>query len=251
MPDPPRVVSLHRYPIKSMAGEEITHLEVDQRGSVGDRLWSVRTSNGKIASGKNSRRFAAVPKLLELRAERRDGTVLIKFPDGSSCTVASPDASPRLSGFVGQPVNLATETEVSHFDDGPLSVIGSASVLALAHERNQPLDCARFRPNVVVETSEPFEEDSWVGHRLQIGTAALSVTMKSPRCVMIDMKTADLPAQPGNLKAIGRVNGANLGVIAEVVVPGTIRVGDAVHILSPHRNSAEEQQRQAPQSRRQ
>jgi MOSC domain-containing protein len=229
----PRVVSLHRYPIKSMVGHEVTSLNVDHRGVVGDRLWSARTSDGKIASGKNSRRFAAVPKLLELRAEQQDDTLVITFPDGSSYTAASTDAGARVSEFVGQPMTLAMETEVSHFDDGPLSLIGTASVLALAHERNQPLDCARFRPNVVVETSEPFEEDSWVGHRLQIGTTVLSVTMRSPRCVMIDMETADLPAQKGNLKAIGRLNGANLGVIAQVAALGVIRLGDAIHILGP------------------
>jgi uncharacterized protein YcbX len=194
-------------------------------------VWSVRTSDGKIASGKNSRRFAAVPKLLELRAEQQDDTVVITFPDGSSCTTASTDAGARVSEFVGQPVSLAMETEVSHFDDGPLSLIATASVLALAHERNQPLDCARFRPNVVVEISEAFAEESWVGHRLRIGTAVLSVTMRSPRCVMIDMKTANLPTQPGNLKTLGRVNGANLGVIAQVMAPGAINVGDAVDIL--------------------
>jgi MOSC domain-containing protein len=228
----PRVVSLHRYPIKSMVGEEVTSLHVDHRGGIGDRVWSVRTSNGKIASGKNSRRFAAVPKLLELRAEQQHDTLVITFPDGSSCT-ASTDAGARVGEFVGQPVTLAMETEVSHFDDGPLSLIGTASVRALAQQRNQPLDCARFRPNVVVETSEAFEEESWVGHRLQIGTAVLSVTMRSPRCVMIDMKTADLPTQPGNLKSLGRVNGANLGVIAQVVAPGAMNVGDSVDILGP------------------
>jgi hypothetical protein len=45
---------------------------------------------------------------------------------------------------------------------------------------------------------------------------------------MIDAATADLPAQQGNLLAIGRLNGAHLGVIASVVVPGTITAGDDV-----------------------
>jgi uncharacterized protein YcbX len=233
VPHVARVASLHRYPVKSMVGEQVTRLEIDQRGSLGDRLWSVRTSDGKIGSGKNSRRFAAVPKLLELRAQQRDGKVVITFPDGSSCAIGSADADVRLSEYLGQPVHLASERDVSHFDDGPVSLIGTASVRSLANERNQPLDCARFRPNVVVNTSAPFEEDRWVGHRLQVGTAELSITMKSPRCVMIDMKTADLPPQHGNLKTLGRVNGANLGVIAHVLGAGTISVGDTLRILGP------------------
>jgi uncharacterized protein YcbX len=229
MPNP-RVMSLHRYPVKSMVGEEVARLEVDERGSVGDRLWSIRTSSAKIGSGKNSRRFQAVPAILELRAQERDGTVLITLPDGTTCTTTSGDASEELSRYLGQPVTLARETDVSHFDDGPVSLIGSASVAAIARERGEQLDPSRFRPNVLLETIEPFLEEGWVGRQVEIGTAVLSITMASPRCAMVDMKTADLPEQPGNLKTIGRVNQANLGIIAHVMEPGEIHVGDTVKV---------------------
>jgi hypothetical protein len=43
---------------------------------------------------------------------------------------------------------------------------------------------------------------------------------------MVDMGTADLPAQPGNLAATGRLNNACLGVIATVLTPGAALVGD-------------------------
>lgn len=77
--------SLHRFPVKSMSGEERNHLDVDARGCVGDRVWSVRTADGKIGSGKNTRRFAAVPGLLELRAEERNEACL-----GVIATVETP-----------------------------------------------------------------------------------------------------------------------------------------------------------------
>jgi hypothetical protein len=44
------------------------------------------------------------------------------------------------------------------------------------------------------------------------------------------MATADLPDQPGNLTAIGRINNACLGVIAKVTTPGTISLGDELTI---------------------
>ena len=226
----PRVVSLHRYPIKSMLGEEVTHLDVDERGCVGDRLWTLRTSGDRIASGKNSSRFAALPRVLELRAEKRNGTVVITFPDGSTCTTGAPDASDRLSSYLEEPVTLAMESDVSHFDDGPISLIGLASVSAVAQEQGEDVDPARFRANIVLDTSGPFLEDRWVGRELQVGTAVLSVIMSSPRCVMVDMKTANLPAQPGNLSTLGRINRAHLGVIARVLEAGTIRAGDSVEI---------------------
>jgi uncharacterized protein YcbX len=224
--DAPRVVALHRYPVKSMLGEQVTRLDVDERGCAGDRLWSVRTAANKIGSGKNSRRFAAVIGLLELRAQVCAGHVVVTFPDGSTCSTDAADAADRLSRCLGQPVTFATETEVSHFDDGPVSLLGLASVAAVARARGEPVDPARFRANVVLDTSTTFVEDSWIGRRLHVGTVVLQVTMASPRCVMVDMKTADLPEQHGNLKATGRINNARLGVIATVVVPGTVSVGD-------------------------
>jgi uncharacterized protein YcbX len=231
VPRPPRVVSLYRYPVKSLTGESVTRLEVDQRGCVGDRQWSVRTEAGKIGSGKNSQRFAAIPGLLDVRAFERDGRVAVTFPDGSSCFVDDAEAAARLSQYVGQPVSFASETSVSHFDDGPISLIGQASVDAVTEEQQDEVDPARFRANIHLATAAgPFVEDAWLGRQLRIGTATVQVEMTSPRCVMVNMATADLPAQPGNLTAIGRINNACLGVIAKVMTPGVISLGDELTI---------------------
>jgi uncharacterized protein YcbX len=226
VPASPHVMSLYRYPVKSLTGEAVAHLEIDQRGCVGDRQWSVRTESDKIGSGKNSQRFAAIRGLLDVRAFERDGRVAVTFPDGSSCFVDDVEAATRLSQYVGQPVSFASETSVSHFDDGPVSLIGRASVDAVTEEQQNEVDHRRFRANVHLSTTGPFVEDSWLGRRLQIGTTVVQVEMTSPRCVMVNMATADLPDQPGNLTAIGRINNACLGVIATVITPGVISVGD-------------------------
>jgi uncharacterized protein YcbX len=225
-----RVATLQRFPVKSVTGEQREFLDVDERGVVGDRVWSIRTAGGKIGSGKNTRRFAAVPGLLEVRASGYEGDVVLTLPDGTGGRVDDPETAALLSGHLGQPVTLARESDVSHFDDGPISLAGSASVEALGRERGQMVDPARFRANILLDTDEPFVEDSWIGGSVSIGTAALRVSLPSPRCVMIDMRTADLPGQHGNLTAIGRLNGACLGVIASVERPGRISVGDTVRL---------------------
>jgi uncharacterized protein YcbX len=225
------VRTLHRYPVKSLLGEDLPALAIDERGVVGDRLWSVRTPEGKIGSGKNSNRFAAVLGLLDLRATVRNGSALVSFPDGAEAAVDDPAAAELLSRHLVRPLSFAREGEVMHFDDGPVSLIGAASVQALERERGTEVAPSRFRPNLVLETDEAFVEDGWVGGRIGVGEVELEVVMTSPRCVMVDMKTADLPEQHGNLLALGRVNAACLGVIASVVRPGTIRVGDPVSVL--------------------
>ena len=41
-----RVLELWRYPVKSLSGETLTNALLDERGLVGDRLWSVRDPDG-------------------------------------------------------------------------------------------------------------------------------------------------------------------------------------------------------------
>jgi len=223
-----RVAALHRYPVKSLAGESVDELACDERGVVGDRFWSVRTESDKIGSGKNTRRFAAVDGLLLIRARLAGDRIELIFPDGRRCHVDDADAAPWLSAHAGQPVSLARETSITHHDDGPVSLLGIASVDALAAETGADVDPARFRANVMLADTLAMAEDDLVGRRVTVGSAVFEVTMRSTRCVMIDMATADLPAQHGNLLGVGRLNETCLGVIATVVQPGRVRVGDVV-----------------------
>lgn len=228
--DQPRVASLHRYPVKSLLGEDLPSLDIDVRGVVGDRAWSVRTAKGKLGSGKSTTRFEAVLGLLHLRAAMTGGGVVVTLPSGETCDITTPQAADVVSRQIGQPLTFVREESVSHFDDGPISVIGLASVQALADARGEPVDPARFRANIRLETTTAFVEDEWIGRQVTIGSAVLEVVLPSPRCVMINMSSADLPEQPGNLAAIGRLHDQCLGVIARVVKPGRVSVGDVLSV---------------------
>jgi uncharacterized protein len=226
-----RVASPHRYPVKSLLGEPLPALDLDARGVVGDRFWSVRTAAGKLGSGKATTRFEAVAGLLDVRASAEGSGVVVAFPDGERYDVTDPRASEHLSRHIGQPLTFVPEREVDHFDDGPVSLIGLASVRALSDARGVPVDPGRFRANIRLDTEEPFAEDEWIGRRVAVGTAVLEVVLPSPRCVMINMSSADLPEQPGNLAALGRLHDQCLGVIAKVLTPGRISTGDELIVL--------------------
>ncbi len=48
------IVSLWRYPVKSMMGEELNAAQVTKGGLLGDRAYAlIDTSDGKVASAKN------------------------------------------------------------------------------------------------------------------------------------------------------------------------------------------------------
>jgi uncharacterized protein YcbX len=97
------VVSLWRYPVKSMMGEELNASEVGERGLLGDRAYAlVDSSDGRVASAKNPRKW---PRMFEFRAAFDDAPhrgaqmppVRITMPDGTSLTSDSTDLHESLS----------------------------------------------------------------------------------------------------------------------------------------------------------
>ena len=106
------VVSMWRYPVKSMMGEELNAAEVTERGILGDRAYAlVDTSDRRVASAKNPRKW---PQLFDFRAAfvdtpRAGGKVppvRITLPDGTVVTSEDGDLNPILSRALNRQVIL-------------------------------------------------------------------------------------------------------------------------------------------------
>jgi MOSC domain-containing protein len=249
------VEQIWRYPVKSLRGERLRACRINERGVAGDRLWAVRDpASGKIGSGKNSRRFRCFPgpALLELASRYPDADAegnldedeppYVIGTDGRQYSVLDGSADLFIQRFTGVPtLRVSRETDVDHFDDGPVSLLGTATLRWV--EENLPgtaVDARRFRPNFVVRTQEPFAEESWVGRTLRFGAknglaggAELAVEMVLPRCVMITTAQADLPHAPEVLKLVGTRadQPVKLAIAAKVARPGAVSVGDRVHLI--------------------
>jgi uncharacterized protein YcbX len=113
------VVSLWRYPVKSMMGEELNAAEITERGLLGDRAYAlVDSSDGKVASAKNPRKW---PGIFGFRAAfvdpPRAGTavpaVRITLPDGTVVSSEQSDVNQILSRALEREVTLET-TERGH-----------------------------------------------------------------------------------------------------------------------------------------
>lgn len=86
---------------------------------------------------------------------------------------------------------------VTSFSDGyPYLVIGTASLDELNRRMASPIGMDRFRPNFVVETERPFEEDEWRNYR--IGELPFEHVKPCSRCVFttIDQETGTRSAEP-------------------------------------------------------
>ncbi len=261
-------VSLWRYPVKSMMGEELNAADVTERGLAGDRAYAlVDSASGKVASAKHPRKWGRLfdcraAYVEPLEANRALPSVRIALPDGALVTSDQPDADRILSDLLGRAVNLRMPTPnaptleeywpdldgLAHRDtvtDEPMP-LDTFFDLAVIHllttatmDRLRELypqgrfEVRRFRPNIVVAPAaeKGFVEDAWVGRTLAIGAQVrLSVTGPCPRCVMTTLPQGDLPADPGILRTIARHNQVNVGVYAAVLRGGRIHRGDPVRL---------------------
>jgi len=263
------VVSLWRYPVKSMMGEELNASYVSDRGLLGDRAYAlVDQITGKVASAKNPRKWG---RLFDFRASFVDPpkiggkipAVRITLPDGRLTLSDKPEASSLLSEALSAQIRLMTSSlekpsyeeywpdieglanrekvteelmpPQTFFDLATIHVLTTATIDRLRELYPQGrFEVRRFRPNVVVEPSpavKEFVENAWVHRTLAIGEEVrLKVTGPCTRCVMTTLAQGDLPRDLGILRAAARYNQVNVGVYASVQHGGNIKRGDHVWV---------------------
>lgn len=237
------VEQVWRYPVKSVGGERIGASWADDGGLLGDRVWAVQDHDGKLGSGKNTRRFRRMGGLLELGARyvaepspARVDPPVITGPGDVAYPVASGEADTFLRHVTGLPhVRVRHDTGIKHFDEVPFSLVGTATIGWLAAQLpGVPIDARRLRPNLVVRTTEPFAEESWLGRRVQIGTGDDAVRAIFewiiPRCVMVGMRQPGLAESSDVLRCIAQREDQPLGMAigGRITRAGMVRAGDIV-----------------------
>ncbi len=114
------VRSIHRFPVKSMCGEDLERALVGADGLAGDRAFALRDEAAReIRGGKR------LPKLLLCAARYREeptrgglSHASITLPDGGATGTDDPEVSRRLSAFLGREVTLcprAPASDLAHY----------------------------------------------------------------------------------------------------------------------------------------
>lgn len=227
------VARIRRYPVKSMGGEDVATVTLDERGVLWDRWYAVVDADGFLASGKDTRRFRRRDGVFDYSARTTEQQGVIVSGRGGSWSVGDPALDAALSERMGVPVRVLPEREVQHQDTGPLSLVGTATLAWCAENWGIDADSRRLRVNLVVETDTPFVEETWVGSTVMLGATAVRVTERLPRCRMVDIDQDGAVAQGRWLTPLGRERDTCLAVCAEVLLGGQLRVGDPVSLVAP------------------
>ncbi len=162
------------------------------------------------------------------RADRWFSTAL-----GRPCRlVFMPDTTHRTV----DPAYARHHDSVSFADGYPYLLIGQASVDDLNQRLPEPIDLLRFRPNIVVSGSTPYDEDAW--SHFQIDGLNLYGVKPCARCVMttIDPATGRPGKEPLRTLATYRrwehkiLFGQN--VLVDPGTTGVLRVGQPLTVLN-------------------
>ena len=268
--DTGKIVSIWRYPVKSMLGEELNSSYITERGLVGDRAYAlVDKETGKVVSAKNPRKweklfdfrsvFMDIPEVAEnippVRITLPDGTLIVSNQDEDidytlskalgrdvrlmRANLDNPSYEeywPNIDGLARRDkVTDETMPSRTFFDIAVIHILTTSTINRLRELYPEGrFEVRRFRPNIVVEsTSEEkdFIENLWIGKKIRIGKdIVLSVNGPCTRCVMITLPQGDLPRDLGILRTVARYNQVNVGVYASVLQGGTIHRGDLVQL---------------------
>ena len=230
-----RVAALFRYPVKSMRGEPLEGAALGFHGLEGDRRLALRRLDEHggfpwLTAGK-------LPDLIRYTpVHDGDAAALpthVRTPEGETLPIFGDALAADVGRRHGAPVQML---HLKHgiFDDATVSVIAAATVDEIGRLSAQPADPRRFRPNIVVATTQAlaFEEDGWVGGVLTFGDGAdapaVAVTLPDVRCAMVNLDPDGGPPASEVLKAVVRANDNRAGVYGTVTRAGRLAVGQAV-----------------------
>jgi len=259
---PVRITELWRYPVKSTAGRPATTLAIEPWGAVGDRRWAIVDPDGVYLTAR------ALPELFRLVATPDEAGLVLEYgaarvevptPYGGprvavafSRLLEAVDAGPAAAAFLTEafdrPLRLVWQPDprertvnpgngglpgevLSLADAGPLLLTTESSLDQVREwAEDEKLAMRRFRPNVVVDGSEPFAEDGWASVRL--GSVDFRVQGPCDRCVMTTIEPDTLEKGKEPIRSLSRHHKWDgkvwFGVWLVPQAGGRIEVGDDV-----------------------
>lgn len=234
---------LRRYPVKGMAGEDLTEAYVSYAGILGDRVYAFTAPDAPAEFPWMTSRqwrgmillkpkFLAGPPAQEGRVEQSRYRVEVLTPEGERFEVSDARFLEYLRKKFGRELTFHF-SERSMQDARPVSIFGMKTLESLSKEVGLELDIRRFRPNLFVEwtDSRPFFEETLVGRRVRIGAIVeLMVVKKNMRCVVTTLDPDTAQPSPEVFEAIAKNHGSCVGMYAAVLREGVIRPGDSVYI---------------------
>lgn len=248
------LAALQRYPVKGLSAQPLDAVELrpgqtiphDRRFAIAHGTAPIDPAAPKWLPKAHFLQLMSNPRLAALEVDydaettelalKRGGRVIAHgaLDTATGRTVIEQFFAAYMKAELRGAPRLVDRGEESFSDaDAPfLSIINRASVADVERVVGHPVDPARFRGNLLIDGADAWAEFGWVGKRLRIGSAELSVEERVGRCAATNVDPAtgrrDLTVPRDLLRGFGH---SDCGLYVRVTVGGRIAPGDTVTLL--------------------
>ena len=263
-----KIAEIRIYPVKALRGGSHEAAFVEPWGLAGDRRWMVVDRNNRFLTQREHHHMALIraemtsggvritagSRTIEVAepGEEAPVSVVAVWRDQFLARTASDEAASFLSDAVGIECHLvwmhdprarrtdpafAPADSTVNFADGFPVLLGSlSSVEDLNRRLPSPITIGRFRPNLIVESASPWEEDGW--RRVCAGDVEFAVVKPCDRCMVttIDPDTGERADKTEPLRTLAQFRrdvsgGVMFGQNLVPLTSGTVRAGDELVVL--------------------
>jgi len=250
------------YPIKSLAGIQTNQAKALKAGFEYDRRWMLLDKNNVFLTQRHLPQLALfIPEInstnLSVRfnnesfsfALNETTEVMIQtkvFDDQAETLMVSKDANEWFSDQLKIEIKLVKlkseqsrihhssvkliDIPVSLADGYPYLLAGTESLNHLNTKLEKSVPMNRFRPNIVVTTTVPHEEDMW--DKVSIGTAIFKNIKPCGRCMIVTIDQSTGISNKETLKILNTYrksgNSVLFGTNLMCTKEGVVSVGDPI-----------------------
>lgn len=243
--------ALYRYPVKGLSAEPMQRVDLSAGETIPfDRLYAIENGAGRF-DPEHPQHLPKINFLMLMRDERL-ATLKTKFDEPTHTLTVLRDGKQVARGQLSMPLGrklieqflaaymraeLRGAPKIVNADGHTFSdmaakcvhIINLESLRKLERAMAAPLNPLRFRPNLVIEGVNAWEEFKWLGTTIAAGSAELRVFSRTRRCAATDVDPDTAQRNTAIPAVLQRTWGhMDFGVYAEVTRGGTIAVGDEV-----------------------
>jgi uncharacterized protein YcbX len=209
------ITEIWRYPVKTMAGEQLQRARVTPLGIEGDRIVHVENAKGRVTTSRSHPRFLGHKGSIDAH-----GSVLVDGRPWNSAEVAA-----EVADIAGPGARIVRFEGAERFDVLPLLVTTDGAIAAFGHDRR------RLRPNIVIGGVEGMSERDWPGACLRISGVLIAVQDLRLRCIMTSFDPDTQVQDKGITQSIYERFEGKLALNCSVIRGGEIAVGDEVELV--------------------
>lgn len=245
------IAHIFRHPVKSLGEEAVDAVTLTAgRHMPFDRMWAVAHGGSEYDPAapdwRRSRNFVIQtenPRLAQIRCSYDEAAqvLTLSHPDLSTISLDPDDAAQAatLTDWIGplaqdmRPgpyvIAKAPDQGMTDFPDTHIAIGSLRSLKALEDLAGRTLEKSRFRMNLWIDGTVPWEEFDLLDREITVGTARLAVTARVKRC---NATTANPQTGARDVQVPAILNSQyghmDFGVYAQVIGDGEVRRGDAL-----------------------